>query len=108
METVCDRVTWYCCGWDTSMTDGWAPSALMQSGSIHNCFWNVCDCLRPAILESLGLWLMIRYICNAWAVAIHIYSVWLSIKRGLYIRVLVSEEHVVCVTTKCGHAPGSL
>lgn len=89
------------------MTDGWAPSALMQSDSIHNCFWNVCDCLRPAILGSLGLWLMIRYVCNARAVAISLYSVWPSIKSGLYI-VLVSEEHVVHVTTQRGHAPGGL
>lgn len=57
---------------------------------------------------SLGLWLMIRYVCDARAVAISVYSMWLSIKRGLYIRVLVSEEHVVRVTTKRGHAPGSL
>lgn len=87
------------------MTDGWAPSALMQSDSIHN--WNVCDCLRPAILGSLGLWLMIRYVCNARAVAISIYSMWPSVKSGLYI-VLVSEEHVVRVTTQRGHAPGGL
>lgn len=89
------------------MTDGWVPSALMQSDSIHNCFWNVCDCLRPAILGSLGLWLMMRYVCNARAVAISIYSVWPSVKSGLYI-VLVSEEHVVRVTTQRGHAPGGL